>query len=118
VFVVEAHSNLFSTIQDCKADTNFSWAEMFSFFSIPTEAGYRTECVTCLLVNINYMSSTDVHRFSKNLGAKRVKSCKSYSEDPQALGTSMQTLVAQATWHLGFVHICTSICRKQCEFLR
>jgi hypothetical protein len=118
VFVVEAHSNLFSTIQDCKADTNFSWAEMSSFFSVLTEAGHRTECVTCLLVNINYMSSTDVHRFSKNLGTKRVTSSKSYTEDPQALGTSMQILVALATWHLGFVHTYTSICRKQCEFLR
>jgi len=45
VFVVEAHSNLFSTTQDCKADTNFSWTEMCSFFSVLTEAGYRTECV-------------------------------------------------------------------------
>lgn len=118
MFVVETHSNLFSKIQNCKADTNFSCAEMCSFFSILKEAGYRTECVTCLLVNINYMSSTDVHRFFKNLGAIRVTSSKSYTEDPQALGTSMQNLVALATWHLGFVHTCTSICRKQCEFLR
>jgi len=106
VFAVEAHSNLFSTIQDCKADTNFSWAEMCSFFSVLTEAGYRTECVACLLVNINYMSSTDVHRFSKNLVAKSVKSSKSYSEDLQALGTSKQNLVALAAWHMGFVY-CT-----------
>lgn len=117
MFVVEAHSILFSSTQDCKADTKFP-GQMCSFFSALTEAGYRTECVTCLLLNINYMSSTDVHRFSKNLGAKRVTSSKSYTEDPQALGTSMQNLVALAMWYLGIVHTFTSICRKQCEFLR
>jgi len=104
VFVVEAHSNLFSTIQDCKADTNFSWAEMCSFFSVLTEAGYRTECVTCLLVNINYMSSMDVHRFSKNVGAKRVTSSKSCTEDPQALGTSMQNLVNLAPGFCAYLY--------------
>lgn len=118
MFVVEAHINLVSTVQECKADTNFSWAKMCSFFSKLTEAGYRRKCVTCLLVNINYMSNTDMHRFSKNVCARRVTCSKSYTEDPQALGTSMQNLVALATWHPGCVHTCTSICRKQCDFLR
>jgi hypothetical protein len=84
-------------MQDCKADTNISWTKMCSFFSKLTEAGYRTECVTCLVVNINYLSSTDMHRFSRIVGARRVTCSKSYMEDTQALGTSMQNLVALAT---------------------
>jgi hypothetical protein len=49
----------------------------------------------------DYTSSTGMHKFSKNLGPRRVKSSKSYTEDPQTLGTSIQNLVALATWQQG-----------------
>jgi hypothetical protein len=39
----------------------------------------------------------------KILGARRVTETKFHTEDPQILGVTVQTVVATATWRLGFV---------------
>jgi hypothetical protein len=53
-----------------------------------------------------------MHKFSKNLDARRVTWSKFYTKDQQTSGATIQKLVAKVTWHPGYVSellfVCTS----------
>jgi len=44
------------------------------------------------------------------LGARRVIGSKFHPKDPQVLGATVQNLVTQVTWHLGFVYPPSWVC--------
>ena len=48
----------------------------------------------------------------KILGAWRVTWSKYHTKDPQVLGSTVQNLVAAATWRPGFVHRCSKCKRR------
>ena len=48
----------------------------------------------------------------KILGAWRVTWSKYHTKDPQVLGSTVQNLVATATWRPGFVHRCSKCKRR------